>query len=347
MKIVAVADAYITCEMMNEALCPYIGEEDTLTVLFFGEKDRTNMRDTVKAIESGNRQKLSIPKDLHKECGDADVLLVHLCPVNEDLLENAKNLKAILSCRGGVENIAVDKATEKGIIVSSNPAHNANAVAEYTIGLILNETRNISRADRSLKEGVWREKFPNTETPIRELCDMTLGIIGYGSVGRLVAEKISVFGTKTIIYDPFIDESAYDLINHEFVDLDTLLERSDIISLHARSRDYILDFPQFEKMKKDVYLINTARSNLISPKALQNALETHQILGAAIDVFESEPNIPAFYRKYDNITITNHRGGDTINSYKDSPKFAIKNYMNYLKKKDLKFWVNKKELKKQ
>lgn len=347
MKIVCVGDAYVTTQMMEEGVKPYLTSEDTLEVLFFGEENRTDMRDTVKAIEAMKRDIIPVPEKLYELITDCDILIVHLCPVTRKLLEGANNLKAILSCRGGTENIDIDAANEKSVIVSTNPAHNANAVAEYTVGLIICETRNISRSDRYLKKGIWREKYPNTDVTIRELCDLTIGIVGFGSVGRLVAEKLSVFGCNILIYDPFISESAYDFINFKFVDLKTLLNNSDVVSLHARSKTHIIGEAEFAQMKPTSYLINTARSIVVDPVALKDALDRNLIMGAAIDVFETEPVIPEFYKKYDNITITNHRGGDTINSYKDAPAFAIKNYLNYLGGGRMRFWVNKNHLENQ
>lgn len=341
MKIVCVGDAYVTSNMMEQGVRPYISEEDTLDVLFFGEENRTDMRDTVKAIESMKRDSIPVPEELYTLIEDCDILIVHLCPVTRRLLENANNLKAILSCRGGTENIDIEAATEKSIIVTTNPAHNANAVAEYTVGLIICETRNISRSDRFLKKGIWREKYPNTEVTIRELSDMTIGIVGFGSVGRLVAEKLEVFGCDILVYDPYLSESAYDFINFKFVDLKTLLNKSDVVTLHARSKTPIIGNEEFSQMKPTAYLINTSRSVIVDPTALKNALDNNQIMGAAIDVFETEPVIPEFYKKYDNITITNHRGGDTINSYKDAPAFAIQNYQRHLNGERMRFWVNK------
>lgn len=341
MKIVCVGDAYVTSDMMREGVSPYLQENDTIEILFFGEENRTDMRDTVKAIESMKMDDISVPEELYNTIDDCDVLIVHLCPVTKKLLRKAKSLKAILSCRGGTENIDLDAANENGIIVATNPAHNANAVAEYTVGLIICETRNISRSDRSLKKGIWREKYPNTEATIKELCDMTIGIVGFGSVGRLVAEKLSVFGCDILICDPYMSESAYDFINFKFVDMKTLLKESDVVTLHARAKSPIIGVGEFAQMKPTSYLINTARSILVDPSALKYALDNNKIMGAAIDVFETEPVIPEFYKNYDNITITNHRGGDTINSYKDAPAFAIQNYLRHLNGERMRFWVNK------
>ena len=339
MKVVFVADAYITTRMMSQAAEKCLTESDSYSLHFFGEEKRDDMRSIVKEIESGRRKFLKVPMDLYADIEDADVLVVHLCPVNKDLLLKAKKLKAVLSCRGGKENIDVEYALSKGIVITTNPAHNANAVAEFTIGLMICETRNIARSNIAIKNGIWREKYPNTESTIREMCDLTVGVIGYGAVGKLVVKKLSSFGCRILINDPYIDENAYDLINNEFVELDALLEKSDIITLHARSNTPIISDRELNMCKKNAYLINTARSKLIDSEALKNALKNGKLLGAAIDVFESEPDIPEFYTKYDNITLTNHRGGDTINSYKDSPVFALENYFGYLRGKKLLFQV--------
>ena len=346
MKIVCVGDAYVTSDMMREGVAPYLKEEDSLEILFFGEENRTDMRDIVKAIEAVKRDTIPVPERLYETISDCDVLIVHLCPVTRKLIEKSNNLKAVLSCRGGTENIDIEAANEKNIVITTNPAHNANAVAEYTIGLIICETRNIARSDRFLKKGIWRELYPNTESTIKELCDMTIGIVGFGSVGRLVAEKLSVFGCNILICDPFISESAYDFINFKFVDMKTLLQKSDVVTLHARAKEPIMDENEFAQMKPTSYLINTARSVLVDPTALKKALDNDQIMGAAIDVFETEPVIPEFYKCYDKITITNHRGGDTINSYKDAPAFAIQNYLRYLNGERIRFWVNKDKISK-
>ena len=166
MKIVCVGDAYITAEMMENGVRPMLGEGDSLEVFFFGLPDKTEMRDIAKMIESGRREEVAIPEGLMEAVEDADLMIVHLCPVNRNLLERATKLKAVMSCRGGLENIDVQAATEHNIIISNNPAHNANAVAEFTIGVILSETRNIARSHMSLKQGNWRTVYPNTETII-------------------------------------------------------------------------------------------------------------------------------------------------------------------------------------
>lgn len=343
MKVVCIGDAYITDTMMKEGVAPFLSDEDSVEVFFFGDRDKTKMRDTAKAIEARNFDGIILPEGLYDAVADAEVIITHLCPIKRDLIEAAPALKAVMSCRGGLENIVLDAATEHGVIVSNNPAHNANAVAEFTIGLILSETRNICRSHYALYGGNWRTVYPNTKTDIKEMVDMTVGIVGYGSIGRLVAHKLSVFGCKIIVADPFVKSVKEDYVT--LVTMDELLAQADIVTLHARAKGAIMTDREFNLMKQNSYIINTARSYLVDAEAFQRAMDSGKLLGAAFDVFETEPVIPEFYRKYDNITLTCHCGGLTINSYRDAPTYAIKNYLNYKNGTDeLSFWVNRQQL---
>ena len=335
MKIVCVGDAFITPDMMREGVAPFLKAEDSLEVLFWGQEDREAMRETARLLETGHRDSLPIPALLPEAVKDADLLIVHLCPVTGSLLDNATRLKAVLSCRGGVENLDVEAATERGIIISNNPAHNANAVAEYTLGLILCETRNICRSHFALKNGQWRKVYPNTASTIRELKDLTVGVVGFGSVGRLVAEKLKALGCRILVSDPFCKEAPYSI-----VPLDELLQESDVVTLHARAKGVIIGARELEMLKPTAVLINTARAHLVDTLALKRSLDRGRPLSVALDVFDTEPDIPGFLREYDNVTITSHRAGDTINSYKDAPAFAMDNYLGFLEGKPLRFRVN-------
>ena len=337
MKLVCVGDTYVTPGMMRAGVAPFLGPEDSLEVLFFGCEGKENMRETVRRIETGGRDSLELPAGLMEAVADADLLIVHLCPVTRTLLEAAPRLKAVSSCRGGLENLDVDAARERGVIVSNNPAHNANAVAEYTVGLIICETRNICRSHFALKNGEWRKDYPNSASAIHELPDLTVGIIGYGAVGRLVAEKMHALGCRILVSDPFCSGAGAPFC--EFVPLDRLLSESDVVTLHARAKGAILSDRELGLMKPTAVLINTARAHLIDTEALRRALDAGKFTGVALDVFDTEPGIPAFLRDYDRVTLTSHRAGDTVNSYADAPAFAIKNYLDYLSGQPLRFRV--------
>ena len=345
MKCVAIGDNFITPEMMKNGIenSPYL-KFDSVEYFFFGLQVRSEMRHIVKVIETGGFETLELPEGLLEAVEDADVIMCHLCPITKVVLERAKKLKLILCNRGGHENIDVDACTERNIGVLLNPSHNANAVAEFTVGLILNETRNITRSNIAINNGEWREKYPNTATEIHEMCDMTIGLIGFGAVAKLVYQKLKAFNCRFLISDPF---GNYDDINKniaQFVSLEELLEKSDIVSLHARlsRKAILLGENEFKRMKNTAYFINTARSYMVDYNALADALKSNEIMGAAIDVFDVEPvtkeNNPLV--GLDNCTLTNHRGGDTINSYSDSPAMMMKEAEKFFEGDTPKYWLN-------
>ncbi len=347
MKYLAVGDVFITPDMMKEGFEKYDEVFEEGRCLFFGKKNRKNMRDTVKLIERGGRDECELPRGYLDAVEDVEVLMVHLCPVTEEVLNRAKKLKYILCNRGGVENVDMDAASARKIRVLTNPAHNANAVAEFTIGVMFSELRNIARAHMALKGGEWREKYPNSGAII-ELKDLTVGIVGFGNVGELVCEKLSGFGCNILISNLFEPEHTNPRINWDkvrFVELDELLTSSDVVSLHARSKSKkpIFGKREFEMMKPSAYFINTSRSYMVDYDALYHALNKQLIEGAAIDVFEVEPlGAEHPFLGLDNITLTNHRGGDTVNAYADSPKMMLEElvlWMNGVKQP--KFWFNK------
>ena len=256
----------------------------------------------------------------------ADVIFVHQCPVSREVIKEAENLKYILSCRGGVENIDMEAAKEKGVKVINCPAHNAYAVAEYTIGMILNELRNITRSCTALKSGEWREKYQNSET-LTEVRSQTIGIIGFGTIGRLVIERLKGFHPTILVHDPFADEDEIREEGCKPVTKEELIKQSDIITIHARIKagdPPIIGKEEFDQMKDTAYLINTARAVAVDMKELYRALSEHKIMGAAIDVFPTEPiskDEPLL--KLDNITVTNHQGGATVESYVKAPEMVL------------------------
>ncbi len=346
MKCLAVGDIFVTTEMMREAFSEYKDLFDDVETLFFGKKTRKAMRDTVKLIELGGREKCALPKGYLEAVEKAEILMVHLCPVTEQVLSRAKNLKYILCNRGGVENVDVEAASARKIKVLTNPAHNSNAVAEFTIGVMFSEMRNIARSHLSLKNGDWREKYPNSGKII-EMKDLTVGIVGFGNAGELVCEKLSGFGCQILISNLFEPEHTNPRIHWDrvrFVELDELIMMSDVISLHARSNSEkpIFGKREFEMMKDTAYFINTSRSYMVDYNALYNALNKQLIEGAAIDVFEVEPLGDHPFLSLDNITLTNHRGGDTVNAYADSPKMMLEELSNWLQEEKMpRFWYNK------
>ncbi len=314
----------------------------------FVVKTRADIRNVWRQLEMRGPSGVPYPEDLPTLLHDAEVLVVHICPVGKELMNSAPNLKLIVSGRGGLENIDMEEATRRGIPVIHTPHHNANAVAEYTIGLMLAETRNIARSHLALKQGTWQENYPNSSF-IPELAELKIGIIGYGQNGQLVAKKLKSFESNILICDPFVSDEVIKNDGFEPVKLDCLLTEADIISLHVRlthQTEKMIGENEFKLMKKSSYLINTARSGLIDMNALVQALTSKSIAGAAIDVFDIEP-LPAdnTYRNIDTLTMTNHRAGDTRASYWNAPNLMRKQAISLFKGEIPRFVANKQALK--
>ncbi len=334
-KCVTVGDMFVQKEDFKNALekrgmfrsCCYLSWKE--------DAGRTEARQIIRKIETEGADAYPPGKQLFEEIRDADAVFVHLCPVNRELLEQAENLKYILTCRGGVENIDMKTAREKGIRVINCPSHNAYAVAEYTIGLMLCETRNIARADRALKNGEWREQYPNSGR-IREMRSQTIGLIGFGTIGRLVAERLKSFGGRILIYDPYVDDEEIREKGCIPVTKKELLHQADIISLHGRIQSGeppLIGEKELKMMKPESYLINTARAALVDMDALYRTLREKKVRGAAIDVFPVEP-VPEDdpLVRLDCVTAGNHRGGDTLESYTLAPEMVLSQFAEILKK---------------
>ncbi len=340
MKTVAVSDTFVRTEYYEECFAKY--PEFELKTVFFGSESRNEMRDIFHRIEREGPNAYPAPEGLYDMIEDADILMVHTCPVPADLIERARHLRAILTNRGGLENIAVEAATARGIPILNNPAHNSNGVAELAIGLMVTETRNIARSHMSLAQGIWRENFDNTGN-IWELRGKTVGIVGFGNIGHLMAERLNAFGCKLLVNDINIDpnDEIFDRIPIKAVELPFLMKESDIVTLHARSNEVILDKEMLGLMKPSAFFINTARAHMVDYDALYELLRGKRIMGAALEVHPTEP-LPEDYPflGLDNVTLTTHRGGDTVNAYSDSPEMLVLDYKRYLEGKKPRFFVN-------
>lgn len=342
MKTIAIADAFMKEAYYRNCFAAFPGY--TLAgVPFFGAPDRYDVRGLARRIELEGPDAAEPPEAVYDHIGDAEVLMSHLCPISARLLSRAKRLKIILSNRGGLENIDIAAATALGIPVLHNPAHNANSVAELTIGLILSEMRNIARTHGKLMRGEWCENFHNAGA-VYEICGKTVGIIGFGNIGRRVARKLTVFDCAVLVCDPFIADDDPDLVRYGCTrtDLNTLLGTADIITLHARANEVVLGPAQIARMKEGAYFINTARPHLIDGDAVYRRLKDGALMGAAFDVFPTEP-IPAGepLLTLENVTLTNHRGGATENCYMDSPAMLLRHADAYFAGGEPPFFANR------
>lgn len=267
----------------------------------------------------------------YNENDDAEVLAVSFSPVSGAAMDAFKNLRVIGISRTGTENVNIPAATERGILVVNAAGRNANAVSDYTIGLMLAESRNIARQHALMKNGGLTQEFSNNEC-IPDMEGKTVGLFGFGYIGKLVAEKLSGFHVRLIAVDPFVSAEQMAEYNVEKVDLERLCKESDFLSIHARQNKdnwHTFGKEQFAMMKPTSYFINTARASMVDYDALVDALKNHVIAGAAVDVY---PEMPLAeddpIRSLDNITLSAHLAGSTRDAVINSWKFVFQRTSN-------------------
>lgn len=230
--------------------------------------------------------------------------------VTHEVIQNADNLKVICRAGTGVDNIDIQSATKKGIVVMNVPGGNTISACEHTIGLILAMMRNIPQAHNSLKSGKWeREKFVGSE-----LQGKTLGLIGLGRIGSEVAKRMKSFDMKVIAYDPYVSEDYAKQIGVELKTLDELLQQADIISIHVPKTDStknMINKHTIAKMKDGVKIVNCARGGIVNETDLYEALVSGKVSAAAIDVFEKEPLTDSPLFSLPNVVVTPHLGAST------------------------------------
>ncbi len=244
----------------------------------------------------------------------ADVILSHMPPLTAAVLDELPQLRAIGCTRTEPVNINMRAATARGIPVFYAPGRNARAVAEFTVGLIVAETRNIGRGHQALARGEWRTDLYLYEAAPRELYGQTVGLIGFGQIGSLLPGLLKPFGLRVLAYDPYVaDEVFADNGAERVTDLGVLLAESDIVSLHARvtpeTRGFIGE-SQFRCMKHGAYFINTARGPMVDYDALYRALVDGHLAGAGLETFAQEPPSPDWpLLRLPNVTLTPHIAG--------------------------------------
>lgn len=285
-------------------------------------------------VEQEGSETYEPPQYILDAVKDADIIITQFCTITKRLIDYCTNLKAIGVLRGGIENVNIEYASSKGILVFNTPGRNANAVADFTVGMLISECRNIAKAHRELKAGNWVRDYSNASY-VPDLKDKTAGIIGYGNIGRKVAQRLKGFEMKIIAYDPYIsDADGVDMVS-----LETLMKESDFVTIHSRlsaETEKMINAELLSLMKPTSYFINTARSGLVDEDALCEVLKAQKIAGAALDVFEVEPPGKDYKMvTLDNVTITPHLAGGTRDAFTQSPKLLSEELEKVLNKERL------------
>lgn len=348
MKILVIGDRIVSCELLAEASQTLsINEEVIIKKVLWTSENRKDFQKKALNIEKNGPEAEEIPAEVYKEVEDTDILLTHFCPIPKELIDKGKQLKLIGTCRGGMEHVDVEAATTKNIPVI-HCIRNAEATSDFAVGLMFAETRNIARAHAALKNGNWRKDYINNNytTSMR---DMTVGIVGLGHIGKLLAQKCIGIGMKVIAYDPFVtQEKVNDIgLKVKMSSCEELFKTSDIISLHLRltkDTENFINEDLIKLMKPTAYLINTSRAGVLDKDALIEALEKKTIGGAALDVFWEEPlspEDPIF--QLDNITLTPHNAGNVVDALPKSPLLLARTINDFWKtgKSDMVVNLNK------
>jgi D-3-phosphoglycerate dehydrogenase / 2-oxoglutarate reductase len=261
--------------------------------------------EVVEAYGSSPEQILSLVKDVHAIAVRSET------QISAEVIQAAPLLKAVGRAGVGVDNIDVEAATNRGVVVLNTPTGNTIATAELTFTHLLCGARPVPQASASMNDGKWdRKSFSGIE-----LFRKNLGIIGMGRIGSEVAKRAQAFGMRVLAYDPYLAPSRAKAMEVEAVDLDRLLRESDYITVHmplTEATQYMLDEAAFEKMKKGVRVFNCARGGIIKESALVQALDSGKVAAAGLDVFEEEPlSADSALRRFPNVVLTPHLGAST------------------------------------
>ncbi|MFP4532738.1 MAG: phosphoglycerate dehydrogenase [Desulfobacterales bacterium] len=272
------------------------------------------------------------PEELKEVIKDYDALVIRSATkVTEEILEAAEKLKVIGRAGIGVDNIDVEGATKRGIIVMNTPTGNVVTTAEHAIAMMMSLTRNIPQGTSSMKAGRWDKK----KLQGREIYNKTFGVIGYGKIGSIVANRARGLKMRVIVYDPVVTPEKIEKSGCESVSLNELYAQADYISVHvpkSKKTAGLINKKAFEQMKEGVMLVNCARGGIVDEDALYEAMQSGKVAGAALDVFSEEPppaDLPLL--QLDNLIATPHLGASTAEAQTNVAVMVAKQIINFLK----------------
>ncbi|AGF72305.1 D-3-phosphoglycerate dehydrogenase [Corynebacterium halotolerans YIM 70093 = DSM 44683] len=242
---------------------------------------------------------------------EADALLVRSATtVDREVLEAATNLKIVGRAGVGLDNVDIEAATERGVMVANAPTSNIHSACEHAISLLLSTARQIPAADATLREGEWkRSSFKGVE-----IFGKTVGIVGFGHIGQLFAQRLAAFETEVIAYDPYANPTRAAQLGVELVELEELMGRADFVTIHlpkTKETAGMFNAELLSKSKKGQIIINAARGGLVDEQALADAIKAGQIRGAGFDVYATEPCTDSPLFELDEVVVTPHLGAST------------------------------------
>lgn len=334
-KIAIIGDRFMLPEIFRDKLVEACGQDHDIRLMEQPWPDEPMEHGYAVEGMDGLKEYMGKADEIVDFIGDAEILITQLAPVSAGMLAQMPDLKFIAVSRGGPVNIDGKAARDAGVLVVNTPGRNASAVAEFTIGAILAETRMIRVGHEGLRKGEWRGDLYRADRTGRELSEMTVGVVGYGNIGTKVVRLLRAFGCKVLVHDPYVQLSADDRnAGVEHVALDDLLARADIVTLHPRVTEEtkgMMNAKSFARMKPGAIFVNTARGPLVDYDALYEALTNGNLSSAMLETFAVEP-VPADWPllQLDNVTLTPHIAGASVRTVTYAAELAAEEVRRYI-----------------
>jgi len=293
----------------------------------FSDKPLKMLTERDYKIKRNNTGRPYKKEEMLKLIKDVDGIIIGIDELSAKIIEEANALKVISKYGIGLDNIDINMATNKKIVVTNTPTANVDAVADLTFGLILSLARRVPEADRKTKGAKWGKIIG------KSVWEKTIGIIGLGKIGRQVVKRAKGFEMNILVFDIVKDKKIAQKYGIKYVNLEKLLRKSDYITIHIPLNDAtrnMISYEELEKMKKDAFLINTSRGGIIDEEALYDALRNNKLRGAALDVYNNEPLRESPLKELDNIIMTPHIGAYTEEAIENMSIQAAQNLIDVL-----------------
>ena len=334
-KIAIIGDRFMLPGVFRDKIVEAVGEDHEIRTVEQPWPDEPMEHGYAVEGMAGLKEYMGKADEIVDFIGDSEIMVTQLAPLSAQMIERLPGLKLVAVSRGGPVNIDMAAARAAGIRVVNTPGRNASAVAEFTIGAILAETRLIRAGHESLRKGEWRGDLYRADRTGRELSEMTVGVVGYGNIGTKVVRLLRAFGCKILVRDPYVQLSADDLnAGVEQVSLERLLAESDIVTLHPRvtaETTNMMNAEAFARMKPGAIFVNTARGPLCDYEALYEALTSGQLSSAMLETFAIEP-VPVDWPllQLPNVTLTPHIAGASVRTVTYAAEMAAEEVRRYI-----------------
>ncbi len=334
-EVAIIGDNFMLPERFEQAIRERCGDEVSLRTMRLPWPDKPMEHGYARPGMDGLKEYQGDPDEVVRFTGDAAVLVTQLAPVSSAMLERLPALRLIAVSRGGPVNIDMAAAKARGVRVCNTPGRNASAVAEFTIGAILAQSRLITVGHESLRAGEWRGDLYRADRTGRELGELTVAVIGYGQIGTRLVKLLKPFGCRILVCDPYNQLSQTDRADGvEQVSLEAALRHADVVTLHPRVTAETTGFigaAQFAAMKPGALFVNTARGPLVDYDALYEALASGHLGGAVLETFAVEP-VPADWPllRLPNVTLTPHIAGASVRTVTIAAEAAAEEVRRFL-----------------